>query len=67
MTVAELREQLGSFPGHWLVTVESTSDGSGGGADTEYCLTLDVERGNFPTVGNMAVIRLGDRSKGGTS
>lgn len=58
MNVQELREALADLPGHWPVHVAVRADGSGGGADTDYLYTLDVVRDNFPTQGNMAVIRL---------
>jgi hypothetical protein len=58
MTVQELREALAAMPGHWPVHVEVRADGSGGGAGTDYLYTLDVQRDNFPTQGNMAVIRI---------
>jgi hypothetical protein len=58
MTVAELIRELQAMPGHWPVHVEvkpfDTSPD-----DTGYHYTLDVQRHNFPTQGNMAVIRLG--------
>lgn len=59
MTVDDLRERLQGIPGHWTVVVEQSGDGSGGGSETEYALTLDVERGNFPTFGGIAIIVLG--------
>lgn len=57
MTVADLIRELQALPGHWPVHVEATADGSGGGADKEYHYVLDVQRGNFPSRGCMAVIR----------
>lgn len=56
MTVAEMIEKLQAMPGHWPVHVAVIEDGSGGGANTEYQYILDVERGNFPSQGGMAVI-----------
>jgi hypothetical protein len=56
MTVSEMIEALQALPGHWPVHIETTEDGSGGGADTAYLYVLAVERGNFPSQGNMAVI-----------
>lgn len=58
MTVDQLREALATMPGHWPVHVAVPADGSGGGADTDYLYTLDVERENFPSQGNMAVITI---------
>lgn len=58
MTVDQLREALATMPGHWPVHVAVPADGSGGGADTNYLYTLDVERENFPSQGNMAVITI---------
>ena len=58
MNVQELREALADLPGHWPVHVAVRADGSGGGADTDYLYTLDVQRDNFPTQGCMAVIRI---------
>lgn len=65
MTVDELREKLAGVPGHLPVVIEQTVDGSGGGADVEYVLTLDAERTNFPTVGSLFAITLGDKTQGG--
>jgi hypothetical protein len=59
MNVRELREALDNLPGHLPVHVAVNSDhDNGGGADTDYLYTLDVQRDNFPTQGNMAVIRI---------
>lgn len=58
MNVQDLREALAELPGHWPVHVAVPANGSGGGADTDFLYTLDVQRDNFPTQGNMAVIRL---------
>lgn len=58
MNVQELREALADLPGHWPVHVAVKAGGSGGGADTDYLYTLDVQRDNFPSQGNMAVIRI---------
>ncbi len=58
MTVADLLRDLQQIPGHWPVFIATNEDGSGGGADTAYLHTLDVQRDNFPTQGNMAVIRV---------
>lgn len=58
MNVQELREALADLPAHWPVHVAVRADGSGGGADTDYLYTLDVQRDNFPTQGCMAVIRI---------
>jgi hypothetical protein len=58
MTVQELREALATMPDHWPVHVEVRADGSGGGADQDYFYTLDVVPDNFPSQGNMAVIRI---------
>jgi hypothetical protein len=55
MTVSDMIEKLQAMPGHWPVHIAVTTDGSGGCADTEYQYILDVERGNFPTHGGMAV------------
>jgi hypothetical protein len=58
MNVQELREALADLPGHWPVHVAVRADASGGGAGIDYLYTLEVERDNFPTQGNMAVIRI---------
>ena len=55
MNVQELREALADLPGHWPVHVAVPAADLGG---TDYLYTLDVQRDNFPTQGNMAVIRL---------
>lgn len=62
MNVQELREALADLPDHWPVHVAVKADGSGGDADTDYLYTLDVQRDNFPTQGNMAVIRIDYRA-----
>ena len=67
MTVDELREKLHGVPGHLPVVVEQKIDGSGGGADVEFALTMDAERSNFPTVGGMFLILLGDKTEGGAA
>ncbi len=56
MNVQELREALADLPGHWPVHVAVPAGGPMGG--TDYLYTLEVQRDNFPTQGNMAVIRL---------
>lgn len=66
MTVSDMIEKLQAMPGHWPVHVAIPKDGSGGGADTDFEYTLDVERGNFPTYGNMAVVLLGLGNEGQT-
>jgi hypothetical protein len=58
MKVDQLREAIALIPGHWPVHVAVLADGSGGGVDTDYFYTLGVERDNFPTQGNMAVITI---------
>ena len=59
MNVQQLREALADLPGHWPVHVAVNSDHDhGGGADTDYLYTLDVQTDNFPSQGNMAVIRI---------
>jgi len=59
MNVRELREYLADMPDYWPVYVAVNSDHfDGSGADTDYLHTLDCESGNFPSQGNMAVIRL---------
>lgn len=58
MTVQELREALAAMPAHLPVLVEVRADGSGGGADHDYLFTLDCVPDNFPTQGNMAVVRI---------
>jgi len=58
MNVKQLREALADMPGHWPVHVEVDKDGSGGGADVDFHFALDIQPGNFPTYGCMAVIRL---------
>lgn len=58
MNVSQLIEALQSLPSHWPVHVAVPVDGSGGGADTDYIYTLDVESSNFPSQGNMAVITI---------
>ncbi len=58
MNVAQMIEALQALPAHWPVHVAMTADGSGGGADTDYLYTLDVEHTNFPTQGNIAVITI---------
>ena len=60
MTGSQLIERLQALPGHWPVHVAMPADGSGGGADTDYLYTLDVERENFPSQGNMAVITINE-------
>jgi hypothetical protein len=60
VTVAELIERLQTMPGHWPVRIADNEAGSGGGAETVYRFTLDCERGNFPTVGGMAVITINE-------
>lgn len=65
MTVDQLREKLVGVPGHLMVYVEQDCDGSGGGYDAEWLLTLDAEVSAFPTQGRMFVILLGDQSQGG--
>ncbi len=61
MNVNQLIDRLKELPGHLPVHVAVPADGSGGGADTDYLYTLDVERGNFPTQGSMAVITINTR------
>ena len=56
MNVQELREALAELPAHWPVHVAVEVGGTLSG--TDYFYTLDVQRDNFPTQGNMAVIRL---------
>jgi hypothetical protein len=63
MNVAQLIEALQAMPGHWPVHVADAEDGSGGGCETVYRYTLDCERGNFPTVGCMAVITINEDPK----
>jgi hypothetical protein len=63
VTVDQLREALAGMPGHWPVHVAVDADGSGGGADTDYLFTLDVQRENFPSQGNMAVITINKEPK----
>ncbi len=58
MTVSDLIRELEALPGHWPVHVAVRADGSGGGADTDFLFTLDVQRDNFPSQGTMAVIRV---------
>lgn len=57
MNVNELREALEKMPGHWPVHLAVLADGSGGGADEDYLFTLECVQENFPSQGNMAVIR----------
>jgi len=59
MTVQQLREALATMPDHWPVHVAVHSHQEhGGGADTDYLYTLDCIPENFPSQGNMAVIRI---------
>lgn len=55
MNVKELREAIAEMPGHWPVTVAVKDEGSDA---MDYLCTLDVQRDNFPTQGNIAVIRI---------
>lgn len=58
MNVDQLRDAIATMPGHWPVHVAVDNDGSGGGADVDFHFALDIQPGNFPTYGSMAVIRL---------
>lgn len=58
MNVQQLREALNQMPGHWPVHVEVRADGSGGGADSDYLFTLECVQENFPSQGNIAVVRI---------
>lgn len=59
MNVAQLIEALQAMPGHLPVHVEVNSDHDRGhGQDTDYLYTLDCVQSNFPSQGNMAVIRI---------
>lgn len=61
MTVAELMEEPQRPPAHWPVTVEvEYNEGIQSVREVLLHRTLDVQSGNFPTQGNMAIIRLGD-------
>ena len=61
MTVAELIEELQRLPAHWPVTVEvEYNEGFQSEREVLFHRALDVQPGNFPSQGSMAVIRLGD-------
>jgi hypothetical protein len=58
MNVKQLREALEKVPDHWPVHVAATSTSEhGGGADTDFLFVTACEQDNFPTQGNMVVIR----------
>ena len=64
MNVRQLKEYLADMPDYFPVYVAVNSDHEhGGGADTDYLRTWDCKSGNFPSQGNMAVIRI-DYEKG---
>ena len=59
MNVKTLRELLARLPDHLPVHVAVNSDHlNGDGDETYYLYTLDCEQENFPSQGNMAVIRI---------
>jgi hypothetical protein len=61
MNVKDLRETLEKMPDHWPVHVASASLAEhGGGADTDFLFITSCEPDNFPTQGNMVVIRTKD-------
>lgn len=58
MNVKELRESLENIPDHWPVHVASSSVYEhGGGAEIDFLFVTSCEQDNFPTQGNMVVIR----------
>ncbi|MGB4064215.1 MAG: hypothetical protein WBK19_10360 [Azonexus sp.] len=58
MNVKQLREALEDAPDHWPVHVASASTHEhGGGADIDFLFVTECEQDNFPTQGNMVVIR----------
>ena len=58
MNVKELREKLEQMPDHWPVHVASPSVYEhGGGAEIDFLFVNSCEQDNFPTQGNMVVIR----------
>lgn len=61
MNVRQLIDRIKDLPGHLPVRVAVPADGSGGGADTDYFYTLDVELGSFDAQGRAAVITLYER------
>jgi hypothetical protein len=59
MNIRDLKEYIADMPDYFPVCVAVNSDHeNGGGAQTDYLITLDCKPGNFPSQGSMAVIRI---------